>query len=192
MIQFCSGFSVHSSPSTGLPDVVASPVSSAHSTLSSESICSEFSVPVAGGGGEACASGSGHPCWTPPLQDQTWSWVPFVVLALGSSRHLLPSPLSIVLPEPCRQSWLAEPLHAQSWTLVPLVGTLPAPQLPATDRHMPLTRIDPSGPLTQFCDASFRHCQNWILLPLEVASFASSRHISGVPAELSSAPFSLP
>src|SRR5262245_44886712 len=84
--------------------------------------------------------GSTHRWLGLPVQSQIWSWVPFVVVAPGSSRQrpdtgLISEPLA-----PACQTWLLAPVQVQSCTSVPLV----VPK-PLTSMHLPWNCRVPSG-----------------------------------------------
>src|SRR5579859_2799767 len=84
--------------------------------------------------------GSVHLWLAPPLQSQSSSWVPLVVLELGSSRHRPEAGLTSSPEELACHCWLPPPLQVQSSTRLPL-----AVPLLVTSRQPPSTRRVPSG-----------------------------------------------
>ena len=104
------------------------------------------------------------------------SWVPFVVLAPGSSRHSPDAGFTRVFPVPCCHCWLDAPLQVFSSVRVP-------DPPPVVSRHRPLTLTVPVAPLdgtVQFCSASLRHVEISAAAPDVELSPGSSMHM-GVP-----------
>src|ERR1700691_3110498 len=67
--------------------------------------------------------------------------------------------------------WAASPLQLQSWMPVPLVALSPV-----SSRHLPLTRMVPSGSSVHFWAVVPLQVYSSILLPLAVLLPESSRH----------------
>src|ERR1700749_1454486 len=109
-----------------LPSAVLSALSSRQRPLALE-----VTGPITGG--------RVHRWLAPPLQSQLSSWVPQVVLELGSSRHLPDCGLSSSPFAWGTQVWLAPPLQPHRSTSVPSAVD-PAP---TTSRHMPLFIMTP-------------------------------------------------
>src|SRR6516164_3794774 len=121
---------------------------------------------------QRCDQGIAH-CWfEPPLQSQISSWVPFVVLKPGSSRHR-PDTGFTSIPFTGSHCWLAPPLQVHSSTRVPLA--VPAPVM---SMHEPLMRIVPSVSMVQFCAAPPLQSHICTLVPLALEFPLSSTHLA--------------
>src|SRR5436305_2046770 len=112
-------------------------------------------------------------CWfEPPLQSQISSWVPFVTLNPGSSRHRPDTGLTSI-PFTASHCWLPPPLQVHSSTRVPLA--VPAPVM---SMHEPLILMVPSVWMVQFCAAVPLQSHISILVPLAPELELSSTHLA--------------